>query len=204
LYRRPVDGPEAPAVDQQRALSYGARAELYDRVRPCYPPQALAALLAALPAPPRRCGVAEVGAGTGKLTAVLTGRPRRRRRRTGRRDADSAHRASSHASGACRAGRTAAAGSGKRGRGGLWQLLALGRCRRRCPGSGPGTGIHRGAGHAVELRGRRHPVDQRTGTARRRLTSRPTHAVHAPGFPPGRGDSDSVVTPTRRGRNSPP
>ena len=72
LYRRPVDGPEAPAVDQQRALSYGARAELYDRVRPCYPPQALAALLAALPAPPRRCGVAEVGAGTGKLTAVLT------------------------------------------------------------------------------------------------------------------------------------
>lgn len=66
-----MDEPTAPAVDQQRALSYGARAELYDRVRPCYPPQALSCLLAALPAPPRRCRVAEVGAGTGKLTAVL-------------------------------------------------------------------------------------------------------------------------------------
>ena len=72
LYRRPVDEPRAPAVDQQkRALSYGARAELYDRVRPCYPAQALSCLLAALPAPPTACRVVEVGAGTGKLTAVL-------------------------------------------------------------------------------------------------------------------------------------
>lgn len=66
-----MDELRARAVDQQRALSYGARAELYDRVRPCYPAQALSGLLAALPGPPRRCRVAEVGAGTGKLTAVL-------------------------------------------------------------------------------------------------------------------------------------
>ena len=58
-------------IDQQRALSYGVRAELYDRVRPHYPPQALSPLLAALPAAPKRCRVVDVGAGTGKLTAVL-------------------------------------------------------------------------------------------------------------------------------------
>lgn len=66
-----MDEPRTPAVDQQRALSYGARAELYDRVRPCYPAHALSGLLAALPAEPSRCRVAEAGAGTGKLTAVL-------------------------------------------------------------------------------------------------------------------------------------
>jgi SAM-dependent methyltransferase len=66
-----VDDPTAPAVDQQRALSYGARAELYNRVRPSYPPQALSCLVAALPAPPGLCRVADVGAGTGKLTSVL-------------------------------------------------------------------------------------------------------------------------------------
>ncbi|MBV9161897.1 MAG: class I SAM-dependent methyltransferase [Pseudonocardiales bacterium] len=66
-----MDDPTAPAVDQQRALSYGARAELYDRVRPSYPPQVLSCLLAALPAPPGLSRVADVGAGTGKLTAVL-------------------------------------------------------------------------------------------------------------------------------------
>ena len=52
-----------------RALSYGARAELYDRVRPSYPPQALSLLLADLPADQRTKRVADVGAGTGKLTA---------------------------------------------------------------------------------------------------------------------------------------
>lgn len=66
-----MDEATSPAVDRQRALSYGARAELYDRVRPRYPPQALSCLLAALPAPPGRCRVVDVGAGTGKLTAVL-------------------------------------------------------------------------------------------------------------------------------------
>lgn len=70
-YRPLVEGPTIPAVDRQRALSYGARAELYDRVRPSYPPQALSCLLAALPASPGRCRVVDVGAGTGKLTAVL-------------------------------------------------------------------------------------------------------------------------------------
>ncbi|HEX6403624.1 MAG TPA: class I SAM-dependent methyltransferase [Pseudonocardiaceae bacterium] len=54
-----------------RALSYGAHAELYDRVRPAYPPQALSLLLADLPADQRTKRVADVGAGTGKLTAVL-------------------------------------------------------------------------------------------------------------------------------------
>lgn len=54
-----------------RALSYGARAELYDRVRPSYPPQALSLLLADLPADQRTKRVADVGAGTGKLTALL-------------------------------------------------------------------------------------------------------------------------------------
>lgn len=67
-----MDEPRAAAVDQQqRALSYGARAELYDRVRPCYPARALSGLLAFLPAAPSQCRVAEIGAGTGKLTAVL-------------------------------------------------------------------------------------------------------------------------------------
>ncbi|MGH3973429.1 MAG: class I SAM-dependent methyltransferase [Pseudonocardiaceae bacterium] len=71
LYRQTVDDLAARAVNQQRALSYGARAELYDRVRPSYPPQALSCLLAALPAAPGQCRVVDVGAGTGKLTAVL-------------------------------------------------------------------------------------------------------------------------------------
>lgn len=66
-----MDDPRAPAVDQQQALSYGARAELYERVRPSYPPRALSCLLAALPAAPGQCRVVDVGAGTGKLTAVL-------------------------------------------------------------------------------------------------------------------------------------
>ena len=60
-------GPTSPVIDSRRALSFGARAELYDRVRPTYPPQVLPLLLADLPG----CRVADVGAGTGKLTAVL-------------------------------------------------------------------------------------------------------------------------------------
>jgi SAM-dependent methyltransferase len=59
--------PTSPVVDSRRALSFGARAELYDRVRPSYPPQVLPLLFADLAG----YRVADVGAGTGKLTAVL-------------------------------------------------------------------------------------------------------------------------------------
>ncbi|MBA2472903.1 MAG: hypothetical protein DLM61_26345 [Pseudonocardiales bacterium] len=60
-----------PAIDKRRALSFGARAELYDRVRSDYPPEVLSLLFADLRAEHGRYRVADVGAGTGKLTAVL-------------------------------------------------------------------------------------------------------------------------------------
>jgi SAM-dependent methyltransferase len=66
------DVTTSPAIDRQRALSFGAQAELYDRVRPAYPPQVLSLLGADLPA--GQVGtkrIADVGAGTGKLTALL-------------------------------------------------------------------------------------------------------------------------------------
>jgi SAM-dependent methyltransferase len=47
-------------------LSFGPAADLYDRIRPAYPAEAVAW---ALGAPPRR--VVDLGAGTGKLTRVL-------------------------------------------------------------------------------------------------------------------------------------
>jgi SAM-dependent methyltransferase len=61
------------ATDAARALSFGAQAEPYDRARPTYPRSAVADVLARAAGsgvPPR---VADVGAGTGKLTAVLLG-----------------------------------------------------------------------------------------------------------------------------------
>lgn len=51
---------------QQRASSFGAAADAYDRARPTYPVEAVRA---ALPADARR--VLDLGAGTGKLTGVL-------------------------------------------------------------------------------------------------------------------------------------
>jgi len=57
------------ATISERSQSFGAVAELYDRLRPSYPPGALDACL---PRDARR--VVDVGAGTGKLTAVLAGR----------------------------------------------------------------------------------------------------------------------------------
>src|SRR5262249_37300446 len=66
-----MDDSAPLSSDQRRALSFGAQAELYDRVRPDYPPQALAFLLADLPSRDGRYRVADVGAGTGKLTALL-------------------------------------------------------------------------------------------------------------------------------------
>jgi SAM-dependent methyltransferase len=53
-------------MDARRALSFGTAAELYARVRPTY---AEAAVRFCLPAVP--CRVADVGAGTGKLTEAL-------------------------------------------------------------------------------------------------------------------------------------
>jgi SAM-dependent methyltransferase len=66
-------GETGRAADAARALSFGAQAELYDRVRPTYPRQAVADVLGRMTGSgsPRR--VADVGAGTGKLTAVLLG-----------------------------------------------------------------------------------------------------------------------------------
>lgn len=58
-----------PDLDSRRALSFGQRAELYDRVRPGYPAAAVDLALRALPQGPYR--VADVGAGTGKLSAAL-------------------------------------------------------------------------------------------------------------------------------------
>ncbi len=53
---------------QERAASFGAAAQAYDRSRPSYP---VDAVRAALPADARR--VLDLGAGTGKLTVVLLG-----------------------------------------------------------------------------------------------------------------------------------
>jgi len=53
-------------VDPRRALTFGARAEQYERWRPSYPAGAVAWLV-----PPGAVRVADVGAGTGKLTGPL-------------------------------------------------------------------------------------------------------------------------------------
>lgn len=53
----------------ERSRSFGVQAELYDRLRPSYP---AAALDAVLPRGAQR--IADVGAGTGKLTAALAAR----------------------------------------------------------------------------------------------------------------------------------
>jgi SAM-dependent methyltransferase len=54
-----------PTVEQRR-LSFGPAADLYDSVRPSYPPEAARWLLGDRP-----CRVADVGAGTGIFTRVL-------------------------------------------------------------------------------------------------------------------------------------
>jgi len=53
-------------LDPRRARTFGARAEDYERWRPSYPPDAVAWLV-----PPDAARVADVGAGTGKLTGPL-------------------------------------------------------------------------------------------------------------------------------------
>ena len=53
-------------LDPRRARSFGARAEEYERWRPSYPADAVAWLV-----PPGAVRVADVGAGTGKLTGPL-------------------------------------------------------------------------------------------------------------------------------------
>ncbi|MEO5745512.1 MAG: class I SAM-dependent methyltransferase [Terracoccus sp.] len=56
-------------IDLTRALSFGRLSQEYDRWRPGYPPEAVDWLL-----PPRARKVADVGAGTGKLTGDLLAR----------------------------------------------------------------------------------------------------------------------------------
>jgi SAM-dependent methyltransferase len=55
----------------QRATSFGARAELYDRFRPDYPPEVLDAVAASVPG---ARDVVEIGCGTGKATVGLARR----------------------------------------------------------------------------------------------------------------------------------
>ncbi|WP_440697129.1 class I SAM-dependent methyltransferase [Clavibacter nebraskensis] len=62
------DAPDAP-THADHASSFGAVSAQYDRVRPGYPEEAVAWML---PAGARR--VVDLGAGTGKLTRLLTGR----------------------------------------------------------------------------------------------------------------------------------
>lgn len=61
--------PWVADIDMGRALSFGQVAEEYDRWRPSYPDAAVDWL-----APPAPARVADVGAGTGKLTSLLLAR----------------------------------------------------------------------------------------------------------------------------------
>ncbi len=63
---KPASGAEPR--DSRRARSFGAVADLYDAVRPSYPPEAARWLLGERP-----CRVADLGAGTGIFTRVLVG-----------------------------------------------------------------------------------------------------------------------------------
>jgi SAM-dependent methyltransferase len=65
--------PSVAEIDEQRRVSFDARAELYDAVRPAYP-DALAADVLARAAPGRAARVLEIGAGTGKATLVFARR----------------------------------------------------------------------------------------------------------------------------------
>jgi SAM-dependent methyltransferase len=60
------DPAEDPGITQRRARSFGPVAELYDRVRPGYPKEALSWLI-----PSGARTVVEIGAGTGSLTRSL-------------------------------------------------------------------------------------------------------------------------------------
>jgi len=60
-------------IDEQRRLSFDARAELYEAVRPAYP-EALADDVLERAAPGRTARVLEIGAGTGKATLVFARR----------------------------------------------------------------------------------------------------------------------------------
>lgn len=69
--------PDPETQDRQRhGLRFDAAADDYEQGRPGYPPETIAEVAAAL-ALPADATVLEVGAGTGKLTRVLTGQFRR-------------------------------------------------------------------------------------------------------------------------------
>src|SRR5438067_4386119 len=57
-------------VHEVAAMGFGAEADTYERSRPSYPPDAVAWVAAALDLRPGR-SVADVAAGTGKLTRLL-------------------------------------------------------------------------------------------------------------------------------------
>jgi SAM-dependent methyltransferase len=59
-------------IDDQRRLSFGAVAELYDRARPSYPAELVDGLIALAGGLPLRA--VEVGAGTGKATTLFAAR----------------------------------------------------------------------------------------------------------------------------------
>jgi len=60
-------------MSEERATSFGAAADQYEAARPDYPFEAVAWMLENLPTGARR--IADVGAGTGKLTRVLADAP---------------------------------------------------------------------------------------------------------------------------------
>jgi len=72
--RTPAQQPSDPALHARRASSFGAEAAAYAEHRPDYPQEGVRwALEPALSAPDAALDVLDLGAGTGKLTAVLTG-----------------------------------------------------------------------------------------------------------------------------------
>jgi len=63
----------AERIAERRRVSFDARAELYDEVRPAYP-DVLAADVLERAAPGRTARMLEIGAGTGKATLVFAHR----------------------------------------------------------------------------------------------------------------------------------
>jgi hypothetical protein len=187
-----VTDPALLWTDRRRALSFGARAELYDRVRPVYPPQALTyraatepiGWLMSVPAPANspRCSPPGDWTSTPSSPTPACGPclP------PGYRE--------------CGCTRGAASAGRERRRGGLRPGLALGRRRRRRARSRPGAPPGRGPGPAVELRTGhdRHPSSSpriwrhTTHGNRRRRHSPANSSTGMPGTIPPRWAGDGL------------